>query len=92
MPGGTHHSARHQHAALRISAQHQAGGGEAHRSLVARRISGWAPPMSAKPVPASRVRRMYVPDKGRAQLIEGDAAAQAARLAEIIREFKGDAA
>lgn len=41
---------------------------------------------------ASRVRRMYVPDKGRAQLIEGDAAQQAARLAEIIREFKGEAA
>ena len=41
---------------------------------------------------ASRVRRMYVPDKGRAQLIEGDAAAQAKRLAAIIREFKGDAA
>jgi electron transfer flavoprotein beta subunit len=37
----------------------------------------------------SRVRRMYIPDKGRAQLIEGDAAQQAARLAEIIREFKG---
>ena len=41
---------------------------------------------------ASRVRRMYVPDKGRAQLIEGDAARQAARLAAIIREFKGEAA
>jgi electron transfer flavoprotein beta subunit len=41
---------------------------------------------------ASRVRRMYVPDKGRAQLIEGDVAQQAARLAAIIREFKGDAA
>jgi len=41
---------------------------------------------------ASRVRRMYVPDKGRAQLIEGDAAAQAKRLAALIREFKGDAA
>jgi electron transfer flavoprotein beta subunit len=40
----------------------------------------------------SRVRRMYVPEKGRAQLIEGDAAQQAARLAEIIREFKGEAA
>jgi len=40
----------------------------------------------------SRVRRMYIPDKGRAQLIEGDAAQQAERLAEIIREFKGDAA
>jgi electron transfer flavoprotein beta subunit len=40
----------------------------------------------------SRVRRMYVPDKGRAQLIGGDAASQAARLAEIIREFKGTAA
>ena len=40
----------------------------------------------------SRVRRMYIPDKGRAELIEGDAAAQAARLAEIIREYKGAAA
>jgi len=40
---------------------------------------------------SSRVRRMYIPDKGRAQLIEGDAAQQAARLAEIIREFKGNA-
>ncbi len=41
---------------------------------------------------ASRVRRMYMPDKGRAELIEGDAAAQAERLAAIIREFKGDSA
>jgi electron transfer flavoprotein beta subunit len=40
---------------------------------------------------ASRVRRMYVPDKSRAQLLEGDAAAQARRLAAIIREFKGEA-
>ncbi len=40
---------------------------------------------------ASRVRRMVIPDKGQAQLIGGDAAAQAQRLAEIIREFKGDA-
>jgi len=40
----------------------------------------------------SRVRRMYLPDKGRAQLIEGDAAQQAKRLADIIREFKGAAA
>jgi electron transfer flavoprotein beta subunit len=39
----------------------------------------------------SRVRRMYVPDKGRAQLIEGDAAQKAQRLAEIIKEFKGAA-
>jgi hypothetical protein len=35
---------------------------------------------------------MVVPDKGRAQLIAGDAAQQAARLADIIREFKGTAA
>ena len=39
----------------------------------------------------SRVRRMYLPEKGRAQLIEGDASQQAARLAQIIREFKGQA-
>ncbi len=41
---------------------------------------------------ASRVRRVYVPDKGRAQLIVGVAPEQARRLAEIIREFKGGAA
>jgi electron transfer flavoprotein beta subunit len=35
---------------------------------------------------------MYIPDKGRAQLIEGTPAQQAARLAQIIREFKGAAA
>jgi electron transfer flavoprotein beta subunit len=40
---------------------------------------------------ASRVRRMYIPDKGRAQLLEGSAADQALRLAQIIREFKGEA-
>lgn len=40
---------------------------------------------------ASRVRRMYLPDRGRAELISGDAAQQAQRLAEIIREFKGAA-
>jgi len=40
----------------------------------------------------SRVRRLYMPDKGRAELIAGDAAQQAQRLAEIIREFKGAAA
>lgn len=40
---------------------------------------------------ASRVRRMYLPEKGRAELIEGTAAEQAARLAAIIREFKGAA-
>src|SRR5271163_4516437 len=40
---------------------------------------------------ASRVRRMYIPDKGHAELIPGTPAEQAARLAAIIREFKGDA-
>jgi len=37
---------------------------------------------------ASRVRRVYIPEKGRAQLIEGSAAEKAARLAQIIREYK----
>jgi hypothetical protein len=32
---------------------------------------------------------MYIPDKARAELIDGDVAAQAQRLAAIIREFKG---
>jgi electron transfer flavoprotein beta subunit len=38
----------------------------------------------------SRVRRMYVPEKGRAAMIEGTPAQQAARLIEIIRAFKGE--
>ena len=40
----------------------------------------------------SRVRRMYIPEKGRAQMIEGSAAEQAAQLAAIIKEYKGEAA
>jgi len=39
---------------------------------------------------ASRVRRMYVPEKGQAELIEGTPAEQAARLAEIIKQLKGE--
>ena len=39
---------------------------------------------------ASRVRRMFVPERGRPELIEGSAAEQALRLAEIIKEFQGD--
>ncbi len=39
----------------------------------------------------SHVRRMYIPEKGRAQLIGGSPAEQALRLAAIIREFKGEA-
>ncbi len=37
----------------------------------------------------SRVRRMYIPAKGRAQMIEGTIAEKAAKLIEIIKEFKG---
>ena len=37
---------------------------------------------------ASRVRRVYIPEKGRAQLIEGSVEQKAARLAQIIREYK----
>jgi len=40
----------------------------------------------------SRVRRMYVPSVKRAQMIEGNVAEQAARLAELIRERTGGAA
>lgn len=39
--------------------------------------------------PASRVRRMYAPERGQAELIEGSAAEQAARLAQIIKELRG---
>lgn len=41
-------------------------------------------------VALSRVRRMYVPAKGRAAMIEGTPAEQAAKLIEIIKEFKGE--
>jgi electron transfer flavoprotein beta subunit len=37
----------------------------------------------------SRVRRMLVPQKSRAQLIEGSPTEQAARMAQIIREARG---
>lgn len=37
----------------------------------------------------SRVRRMYIPEKGRAQMIEGTLAEQAAKIIQIINEFRG---
>ncbi|RLA05719.1 MAG: electron transfer flavoprotein subunit beta, partial [Gammaproteobacteria bacterium] len=40
---------------------------------------------------ASRVRRMYVPEKGQAELIEGTSAEQAQRVAEIIKQMQGEA-
>jgi electron transfer flavoprotein beta subunit len=40
----------------------------------------------------SRVRRMYIPEKGRAQMIEGSIEEQAARLAQIIKDRAGSAA
>lgn len=39
--------------------------------------------------PAARVRRMYAPERGKAEIIRGSAAEQAARLAEIIKEVRG---
>ena len=40
----------------------------------------------------SRVRRMYIPEKGRAQMIEGGIGQQAARVVEIVAEFAGGGA
>jgi electron transfer flavoprotein beta subunit len=40
---------------------------------------------------ASRVRRMYLPEKGQAELIEGTPAEQAARIAEIVKQLQGEA-
>jgi electron transfer flavoprotein beta subunit len=40
----------------------------------------------------SRVRRMYIPDKGRAEMIEGGVEEQAARLAQIIKDVVGGVA
>lgn len=39
----------------------------------------------------SRVRRMYIPEKGRAEMIEGGVAEQAAKLAQIINDRAGSA-
>ena len=39
----------------------------------------------------SRVRRMYAPELGQAELIEGTTAEQAARIADIIKQATGDA-
>jgi electron transfer flavoprotein beta subunit len=39
----------------------------------------------------SRVRRMYIPEKGRAEMIEGSVEEQAARLAQIIKDRAGSA-
>ena len=38
---------------------------------------------------ASRVRRMYIPEKGRAEMIEGSVEDKAARLAQIIKDSMG---
>ena len=40
----------------------------------------------------SRVRRMYIPEKGRAEMLEGSIEEKAARLAQIIKERAGGAA
>lgn len=40
---------------------------------------------------AARVRRMYIPDRGRAQMLEGSVEEQAARLAQIIKDATGSA-
>jgi electron transfer flavoprotein beta subunit len=40
----------------------------------------------------SRVRRMYVPEKGRAQMLQGSVEEKAARLAQLIKERAGGAA
>lgn len=44
---------------------------------------------AADVAPAARVRRMYAPERGRAEIIRGSPAEQASRLAEIIREVRG---
>jgi len=38
----------------------------------------------------SRVRRMVMPAKGQAELIEGSVVEQAARLADIVKQLQGD--
>ncbi len=42
-----------------------------------------------EPGSSSRIRRMYIPEKGQAELIEGTSSEQAARIADIIKQLKG---
>jgi electron transfer flavoprotein beta subunit len=53
---------------------------------------GLAPDAVGEAGSGARVRRMYVPEKGGAALIDGTVAEQAARIAAILKEQKGDAA
>jgi electron transfer flavoprotein beta subunit len=53
---------------------------------------GMSPGETGEAGSLSRVRRMYVPEKGRAQMIEGSVEEQAARVAQLIRERTGGAA
>jgi electron transfer flavoprotein beta subunit len=69
------------------------------KQAAAKPIEILSPDDLAVPAPAlgeggslSRVRRMYIPEKGRAQLIEGSRQEQAARLVQIIREVAGGGA
>ena len=70
-----HDPDRDQRAALRDAARDQAGGAEGDRGARARR-PGHA---------AARVRRMFVPPKGEgAEMLDGDPAAIAGRIKEIV--------
>ena len=52
---------------------------------------GLAPSQVGEAGSAARVRRMYIPDRGRAQMLEGSLEEQAARLAQIIKDAAGSA-
>ena len=40
------------------------------------------------PEPAFRVRRMFVPERGRAEMLDGDASDVARRIVEIVKEAR----
>jgi len=52
---------------------------------------GLAPSQVGEAGSAARVRRMYIPDRGRAQMLKGSLEEQAARLAQIIKDAAGSA-
>ena len=92
MPRRAHHPARHQHPALCLAPQHQAGRREAHRGQGPRRSRPVAPATSARPAPTRASGACTFPTRAARSSSRATPRAQARRLAEIIREFKGDAA
>ncbi len=79
--GRADHSARYQHSALCVAARHQAGGGQTDRGALAGRARRCRRSSVGRGGSPSRVRRMYIPEKSRARMLEGSVEEQARQRA-----------